>query len=123
MTSPSSVIKMDRGDDFTFDVFVVDNVTGLPRDITGTSFWFTAKASFYDDDDDALITKDSTTGIAILDGPGGQARVFIDAADTEEFEKEMRLRFDVQWKDDNDAVKTVSKGDLVVELDVTRRTA
>ena len=127
MTYPSSVVTMVRGDDFQFDVFVTDNVTGDPVDITGNSLWFTAKRRYFFDDPDpeTTIKKDNLTpsgGIQVLDALGGQARVFIDAADTDGYTKREVFRFDVQWKDSNDFLHTLTRGDFIVELDVTRRT-
>lgn len=120
--TPSSIHKIRRGDDYEFDVPIIDQVTGLPVDVTGTEFWFTAKRSLYDLDVDAVISKDMTTGIAVIDGPGGRARVFIDAADTTPLYKKTVLRYDVQWRDHDGRIHTVDSGDLLVELDVTRRT-
>lgn len=123
MSSPNSVHSIVRGDSYELDIPVIERETGDPLDITGTSFWFTAKRSLFDDDADAVIAKDMTDGIAIIDGPGGRARVFIEPADTDSLTKRTVLRYDVQWKDADDAVYTIDAGDLVVELDVTRRTA
>lgn len=120
--TPSSIHKIRRGDDYEFDIPIVDQVTGLPVDITGTEFWFTAKRRLFDADADAVISKDMATGIAIIDAPGGRARVFIDAADTVSLYKRTTLRYDVQWKDADGRIHTVDTGDLLVELDVTRRT-
>jgi hypothetical protein len=122
MSYPAGVHAIKRGDDYALDVPVVDTVTGDPLDITGTRFWFTAKRSLFDADVDAVIAKDTTTGITIIDGPGGRARIFIDAADTEALTKRSVLRYDVQWEDTDGGIHTVDSGDLVVELDVTRRT-
>lgn len=123
-SSPASIaIRMKRGDGLEFDTFVTDTSTGLPIDITGLPFWFTAKRSFYDADVDAQISKDTTGGgMVIIDGPGGQVRTLVDPADTDGLEAPTTLRWDVQWKDSNDVVHTLASGDLIVELDVTRRT-
>lgn len=122
MTYPAGVHSIKRGDDYELDVAVVDNVTGQPIDITGNRFWFTAKHRLFDADVDAVIAKDSVTGIAVIDGPNGRARIFIDDTDTVALTKRSVLRYDVQWEDSNGGIHTVDSGDLIVELDVTRRT-
>ena len=121
MTVYDAWLSMVRGDDYSFDVYVKDD-KNCPLDITGTDFYFTAKRSLFDTDAEAVILKDTTGGISIVDGPGGQVRIFIDAADTDSFVKKEVLRFDVQWEDGGGLIHTVSAGELVVELDVSRRT-
>lgn len=122
-TSASVVLKMRRGDEFDFDIVVRDTVTGLPVDVTGQPFWFTAKKSLFDTDDEAQIKHDSNEGgIVLVDPTNGRVRVLIDETDTEDLDVRTVLRWDVQWRDLNDNLKTLASGDLVVELDVTRRT-
>lgn len=123
MSSPSSILRMVRGDDYEFDVFVTDSASGDAEDLTGTELWFTAKRTYYEADGVAPITKEIGDGITVLDAAGGQARVLIEAADTEDFTQREVLRFDVQWRDSNALLHTIQSGDLIVEMDVTQRTS
>lgn len=123
MSKSGVYLSMVRGDTFQFDVFVVDPVTGDPYDVSNSHFWFTAKKRYFDADAAALISKESGQGITVLDASAGKARIIIDPSDTDSLTRREVLRFDVQWKDDNDFIHTIVNGDLLVELDVTRKTS
>lgn len=123
MSTSNSALKMYRGDDFQFDVFVRDPLTGLPFDVSDSKFWFTAKLRYFYDDDEAVIVKDLTSGILIMDAIKGHVRVLIDSADTSSFERRTVLRYDLQWEDVEGLIHTLVSGDLFVEMDVTRRTS
>lgn len=113
---------MYRGDDFQFDLFVRDPLTGQPYDVTNSKFWFTAKQRYYSGDNEADIKKDLSGGIIVMDAIKGHVRVLIDAADTDALNRRTVLRYDVQWQDEENLIHTLISGDLFVDLDVTRRT-
>lgn len=123
MSTSNAALRMYRGDDFQFDMFVRDPVTGSPYDVSNSSFWFTAKRRYFSGDADSVIAKDLSSGILVMDAVKGHVRVLIDAADTASFDRKEVLRYDVQWQDSDGLIHTIVSGDLLVDLDVTRRTS
>jgi hypothetical protein len=72
--------EVSRGNTFIFDIIVTQN--GLPIDISLATFIFAARLNYLDSP--VVFEKTSTpaNGIAITDGPNGQARITLVPADT-----------------------------------------
>lgn len=116
-------LRIARGDAATFDISASKG-DGTAQDITGSSLWFTAKHRLDDEDGDAVIAKSTGAGgVAIVDGPAGLARVTLAPADTEGLTSPTTLHWDVQAKDPSNAIRTLARGRLYVDLDVTRATS
>lgn len=114
----SSLLRMYRGDTHTFDVLVTDDQE-VPIDITSMDLRFTAKYRYQDPDDDAVIVKTSSDGIA--NGVGtGEAIITIEPEDTETLEKTTRLVWDFQLTDVAGNVKTPTGGQLLISADISR---
>lgn len=111
---------MYRGDAASFDIVAVQSDGVTPLDITGATIWFTAKHRRSDADPGA-IQKTVGAGVVIVDGPTGQARVDLAAADTSPFTVPTTLYWDVQAKIAGKD-RTLAFGRLRVLLDVTRAT-
>lgn len=71
--------KRVLGSDITLDVFLKDKLTKMPIDISAAT---ELEAIFLNADGTFLEEKLTTSGIAIIDGPGGHMQVLIDAADS-----------------------------------------
>jgi len=86
-----SDLELIYGEDKTLDVQVTDE-TGVPGtvDISSSEFWFVVKADWLDSDSAALLTKTVGSGIAIADGPNGQATIAIADTDFAAFDNEPR---------------------------------
>lgn len=107
-----------RGDDKTWTFTFVDS-DGNAIDITGYIFFFTVKSRSQDTDAEAIISKD----ITILSDPtNGIMQVSVTNSETSI--NVGSYRFDLQWKDTSDKIKTVTgPGDFVVLQDISTRTA
>jgi hypothetical protein len=108
-----------RGDDETITLTFVDKITGQPKNLTGSSFFFTAKINSSDPDSAAVILKKMTnysdssgTGIAMVPLTHTDTAVGLGT-----------YVYDVQWVDAAGNVKTVLKGKLTVYDDVTKATS
>jgi len=114
--------KMTRGDDRSFAV-TVRNPNGSLKDITGLDLWMTAKRNLGESDAEAVFQITTPTGIIIDAGAGGTATVYIVPADTADLpDQDTVLEWDVQLKEALGQIRTVAKGILVVEPDVTEST-
>jgi len=93
----STLIKMAWGEGAVWTVYVVDD-DGLPVDITSATMRFVGKLRYADTDTDAVFVKTVGAGITIVDGPGGEARLALDAADTAKLppSRFSRLYYDVR---------------------------
>jgi hypothetical protein len=115
---------MTRGDTYTFDVTITRSSS--PVDLTGASFWCTAKNSLADDDVDAVFQKTLSSGIAVVGAAAnGKIRVTIAATDTATLSHTATtaLQIDVQMKESTNQVTTVAQGTLTVTPDVTLSTS
>lgn len=79
LTSQDETIR--QGDDIVFTMTVRDR-NGSAVDITGFSA-IEYRLARFSSSDEALISKSLGSGVAISDGPSGQATVTLDPADTQ----------------------------------------
>ena len=107
---------MYRGDDRTFTATLEDALEGESGEPILT---FMAKASFADDDEDAVIELTSAAGDLALAEDGLSIAVAIPADATDALTRQTRLYWDIQAELD-DAVQTVAVGSLDILLDITR---
>lgn len=120
---------MKRGDTLIFDVqvFKLPPYECVPEDITGWTFWFTAKEHFAVPDATASIrlgTALPLTGVALLSVGEGKVRITVPAFATSNFpDTPETLVYDVQGKDLLGNIRTVEDGTLEVRPDVTRAIA
>jgi hypothetical protein len=110
---------MQRGDDTQFVVSAVQGDGKTPQPITGATLWFTAKHRRTDADPG--VFQKTGAAVAIVDGPGGIARVDLAAADTSALTGPTTLYWDFQSKSGG-KVQTLAFGRLKVRVDVTRAT-
>ena len=105
-----------RGDDFDLDLVFTDD-QGDPQPITTWEILFTAKQSkeLGDDASSGVVKK----AIDITGGPAGLASLNLPAATTEDLLGP--YFYDIQYKDDNGAIKTKARGIIVFTKDVTIR--
>lgn len=88
------------------------------RNITSDTFRFTAKRKITESD--ALLTKSLGSGVSIVDGPAGKAKIEILPADTAGFTKDTDLICDVQGTPPGSPAKPyTTKFSIKVELDVS----
>jgi hypothetical protein len=110
-----SNIEVIRGDDVSLKLTFTD-INGNAIDLTDTTVFFTVKKKLSDTDDEALISKtidtfdDPTTGI-----------MTILISDTETDLKSGSYYYDVQLKDENGYISSISKQRFSVEQDITLR--
>lgn len=111
-------LSMMRGDTRELTVTLTDE-DGYPIDLDDLSdIAFTARYNY--DSDSVLIQKDLADGVVITDAASGTCTVTIDPVDTEGLARRYRLLWDIQViADYDDAVRTVARGYLTVEMDVT----
>lgn len=113
-------LRMVRGDTLRLDGVIT--LGGVPAKLAGTRLWFTAKRSFGDTDEDAVVRASTTLGgVAITDPDAGAFTVTLAPRDTAGLtEDAVTLVYDVQWRDLLGDVWTVARGTLAVAADVTR---
>ena len=104
-----------KGDDVLLEVTLVDS-DGDPINLTDATVFFTAKRSFDDSDDDAVIKKDVNNH---TDAENGVTTIHI--TNTESDVDPMYYYYDIQVVDSADSVQTPEKGRLIVKKEVTRR--
>lgn len=116
-----TVVTMVRGDtkEISFQVFTR---FGTPMDMAQAgSITFTVKTRRSDDDEDALIRKELSDGVAITNSLNGEVLVTIEPEDTSGFQgKKSGLQWDLQMVTLGGAVFTLADGLLRVNEDVTR---
>lgn len=110
---------MQRGDDASFTITVLNADGVTPEDLTGADLWFTAKDR-RSDADPGVFQKTGAAAV-IVDGPNGIARVDLAAGDTSAFTEPRTLYWDLQAKAAG-KVQTLAFGKLYVRTDVTRAT-
>lgn len=117
-------LTITRGDSATIHVDVSSG--GTPVDLTGYTLWFTAKAAYTDADADAAIQKGNAgglSGVSLMTGPGGantRIKIVLSPADTESLAaKPVTLHYDVQAESAGGDIYTITRGDLLVQPDVT----
>lgn len=111
-------LTINQGDDQAISIFVEDETTGQPQDITGWKFYFTAKRRITDSDDDAVLKKDVTDHI---DPTEGLSAIPLTAAETKVVDEGVYL-YDVQAKDElGNIITLVNCGRCIVIPEVTQR--
>lgn len=114
---------MYRGDTFVLDAQVKKD--GVPVNITGWKVWFTAKRTYVEPDNVAVMRHDSDAlgGVTITDAVNGKVRVVTSPNATAGFpDGPVKLVYDLQTKDLANNIFTVETGTLTVLPDVTRAT-
>jgi hypothetical protein len=99
-------------------VVTVQNSDETPIDITGYTFFFTAKTNATDTDDNAVIKKDVTSH---SDPTNGQTTITLSATDTDV--DPARLWYDIQMKDTSSNITTLLMGFVTIVQDITVRTS
>lgn len=115
-------IEAIKGDTEYYDLAA--KRTNGPIDLTGASVkaWFTAKKTVDDLDVNAVIALNSTddpTQVVFTNRPLGEFFVQLVPADTVAIEEES-LVYDVQVREQDGRITTVSRGDLHLKQDITR---
>jgi hypothetical protein len=108
-----------------FNVFAVryNSTTKLdePINLTGAKVWFYVKKTRRDADNAAVISYDTVADpaqVTIVDAPLGVIRVRILAADSAALPVSY-LPYDVQLKENDGTVTTISRGFLEIDRDTT----
>lgn len=113
-----TALEMFRGDTVRIDLTVTQD--GVTQDITGWTFWMTAKTDAGLPDEDAFFQLTSPTDIVITDAALGTARITIPASTTSGVASRATLLFDVQGRDMGGGIHTLANGTLKISPDVTR---
>jgi len=120
-------IRVNRGDTWRHLFQVVDRESGAAVDVTGWTFWFTAKLAYPQPDARAQIAQDNIEGgnggVTLPAPTQGQGLVTVQPGVTYQYpDGSVTLLYDVQAADTSDppVITTVERGKLVVEPDVTR---
>ena len=109
-------LKAFRGDDYGVELVLADS-NDVAIDITGWLFFFTIKNQRSDPDDKAVIRKNVS---ATLNPTAGRITIALTAAETNNLQG--AYFYDIQYKDDNNIIQTVTSGSITFETDITRRT-
>lgn len=109
---------MVRGDTYKIRVNVVDDL-GAPVNIENRSIYFTMKRQLPDADDVAPIQ--IANQLIGIDSQNGVANIVVPAALTSTLEA-TNYWYDIQLVKDNEEVRTILRGRILVEMDVTRTT-
>jgi len=105
--------------DTTNIVLTVQNTSGTGIDITGYTFFFTAKTNNTDADANAVLTKDVTTHTTPA---SGITAINLTAGSTGSVSPG-RYYYDIQMKDTSANITTLISGFLTVNQDITQRTS
>ncbi len=136
-------IQLFRGDTLVWAVQVVqDPISGaystslapgvpppgqVPANVTGWTFWFTAKRHYLDPDNQAVWqggTASPLTGVVVTSPLSGRLTATMPPAQTIGFpDGSSTLVYDVQGKDGSGNIFTVEFGTIVVNPDATRATS
>lgn len=108
--------QCERGDDFVLDL-VFKDADGVVVDITGWVVFMTLKLRKWDSDTNSAIRKDVSEH---TDPTHGETQISISNADTKNLLGS--YFYDIQYKDDDDIIKTVMRGQIIFTRDITVRT-
>lgn len=114
-----------RGDDRDLTI-AVKAPGGAAQNITGWTFWVTGKVNLADADAAAVFQRTNAgtaTGVVITDAANGLATATIRGVDTSALTAQTTLFVDIQGKDGNGRVATLSTGKITIVLEVTQATA
>lgn len=119
-----TALRVDRGETIELTVGPVLDENDVVQDLTGSTIRFTAKERLSDLDAAAIITGSTADGRIVIPSQAGPLRgyayVAIPASATSGFTAKRVLHWDVQISQPGGRVKTLAKGLLYVELDVTQ---
>lgn len=115
-----------RGDTFTYTATITDE-TGAASDLTDCTVWVTIKAQPGDTDDNAIaraywVSGGASSGITVSTPASGQFTVSFAASATTNWVADGQYFYDVQLKNLANAIRTVDRGTVLVQGDITRRT-
>ena len=118
-------IEVYRGDTILHPFQVVDANTKSPINVTGWTFWFTAKSSVVVPDVQAQFAQDNIVGgnggVTIVSAQQGQGIATVLPITTRGFpDGPCCMDYDIQSMDANGVVRTIERGKYVVFPDVTR---
>jgi len=120
-------VRVTRGDTWRHPFLVVDRETGAAVDVTGWTFWFTAKVAYPLPDARAQIALDNIVGgsggVTLPSPTQGQGLATVQPGVTRQYpDGPVHLLYDIQAADASypPVITTVERGVLVVEPDVTR---
>lgn len=117
MDTCNNDFEIVRGDNENIEVTFTDNDTNLPINITGYTVYFTVNMTKDSiDDEDAVIKKDITDH---TDPTNGKTLIQLTSTDTAIAIG--KYHYDVQYKDENNQIKTVVIGNINIIQDVTKR--
>lgn len=111
-------ITVFRNDDHDIIVTFTDS-KDVEIDISEYVIFFTVKEDPEDADENALIKIDETIGVG--EGTTGSMTINITPSDTSSLVPGKYV-YDIQWKDTDNKIKTLVKGDFILKADVTTRT-
>jgi hypothetical protein len=117
-------ITMIRGDTRTLDVNVKrpNPVTGVLENVLPTQAWFTAKETYRDADDSAIISLNNVDNPDSILLTNGNVRVILNPADTATYLYHW-LVYDLQIKESDGTITTVERGFIEFNTDVTVATS
>lgn len=108
--------KMTEGDTATLEIHKTTE-NGGDIDITGWTFWLTAKEDQNDPDSEAAIQKTVTSH---TDAVNGRTEFDLTTTDTDNLQG--NYHYDMQYKTDTDDVVTFLSGTMYFEPDTTEET-
>lgn len=110
--------KYTTGETILLEVPVV--LDQAPYDLTGCYFWFTLRGEMdtvctdpYDMD--ALIRKDSTDGIIVVDVTGGIAQILLESDDTKDLPVNIPLYASLRMKTASGQINEIAGGVIIFE--------
>ena len=119
-------LEIGRGETAVLDFAVKESsaADADAQDVSGWSFWCTAKRSFHDADAEAVWQKEVGTGITVTTAASGLGEVLIEAADTDSLPAAgTTLYVDIKGEDTLGRHHVVAKGKVIVGPVVTEAPA
>ena len=123
---PRPPLELVRGDTWRYPFQIVDANTKAVLDVTGWSFWFTAKWAVPNPDAQAAIAQDCNVeggngGIVLVAPTQGQGIVTVLPIVTRQFADGPEcMEYDIQAMDLSSIITTVERGQQIVFPDITR---
>lgn len=115
-------LTMKRGTTKSLVMTIKEN--GAAINVTGYTFWFTAKYNYEDADSAKVFQKTVGSGITLTTPASGIITVKLSPTDTSGLPAHTtRLYYDLKMKDGSSNVYSILSGELVVEPDVTNTTS
>jgi hypothetical protein len=105
-------LRVNWGDEFTFDVTVTKN--GEPFDLTGSRVHFALKRGLQDPDPALIEVSTVFGGITVLDAKKGEIRIILKPEDTRKLKNLSRhYVFDIRVREPDGSIFTVLCGELI----------